>query len=165
MTSEKDIIERFSPKHISELVEEDTEKLKKDIEEASRDKEPAQKDYSKDPRSEKVYTFDFHHREKNGRVWDGRFTNKILSIKDWQTVGIARSKMSAGLPYQSLDPLTMEINIMVSHLMFSLQEYPEWASDLRKFDSIPVLQEIYSEVASHEAVFHGDNPNKMGSEE
>jgi hypothetical protein len=66
-----------------------------------------------------------------------------------------RARLAGGLPQESLDPLTREINLMVSHLAFSLVEKPVWAEELRDLDDVRLLQAIYEEVLSHEASFHG----------
>lgn len=119
-----------------------------------------------DPREElrrkEVYTFPFDWQPKlqsgepnpKSKRWKGQFTNKVLGIKERQAVGILRAKLSGGLPFDSLDPLTNEINLMVAHLTYSLTEKPEWLklSDMKDYR---VLQEIFGEVALHEATFLG----------
>ena len=73
-----------------------------------------------------------------------------------QQVGVMRSRLQSGMPVDSLDALTVEINLMISHMMYSLEdERPKWAADLRKINDIQLLQALYEEVASHESIFHG----------
>ena len=57
-----------------------------------------------------------------------------------------RSRLSNGVPTESLDEITNELNLMISHLEFSLIKRPDWAEDLRSFLDISLLQAIYAEV-------------------
>ena len=70
-------------------------------------------------------------------------------------MGVMRSILGGGRPLESLDALTVEINLMVAHLMHSLDERPEWAKNLRMLDDPGLLQAIYTEVDSHESFFLG----------
>jgi hypothetical protein len=88
----------------------------------------------------------------------GDFTNKVLTIRERQMLGVMRARLSGGMTYDALDPLTNEINYMVAHLAFSLgdeKDRPEWARDLRDTENVALLQALYAEVASHEAMFFG----------
>lgn len=108
-----------------------------------------------DPRANKEFTFQFKWKDTAGKVWKGEFTNKILTIRDRQHVGITRAKLAGGLDYRSIDPLTEEINLITAHLMYSLTKTPEWAKDLMALEDVSLLQALYTEVASHEAYFFG----------
>lgn len=107
------------------------------------------------PKMQKHYTFMFSWKDGNGKLWQGNFTNKVLSIKERQLMGIMRARMSGGLAIDSIDPLTQELNLIIAHLTFSLVKRPKWASDLQALENIKLLQEIYLEVSSHEAMFLG----------
>lgn len=110
-----------------------------------------------DPKLEKVYTFEFKHTDGRGKIWAGTFENHILSIKENQTAGLMQAQLQQGLPYESVDPLTRELNYILSHLAVSLSKTvrPEWATDLQALTDIRLLQALYSEVAKHEATFLG----------
>lgn len=115
---------------------------------------PKTKNPDNDPRDSTEYAF--HFRWTNGKkVWEGDFVNKILNLAEQQQVGVIRARLAAGLPIESLDPLTIEINLMLAHMALSLITVPDWAKDLRLLNSVRLVQDLYEEVASHEAHFHG----------
>lgn len=101
------------------------------------------------------YAFAFKWKDGRGKTWEGPFVNEILTIAKQQAVGVLRAKLGDGLPISSLDPFTNEINLMISHMTFSLKEKPDWAKDLRALHDVSLIQAIYEEVASHEATFFG----------
>lgn len=110
-----------------------------------------------DPRTKEEYVFDFEWRDGRGKVWRGRFKNQILSIGQQQLAGALQAQMGGGQPYNTLDGLTQEINLMVAWMTFSLdqKQRPLWALDFRAIKNVSLLQALYQEVASHEATFHG----------
>lgn len=144
MASATELKDRLTPTH---LIPETEEGLK---EEAAIDEAPAT-----DPRDKKEFSFPFEHTDRRGKLWQGKFTNQILSIRDRQLVGIMRARLAGGQPFEAVDPLTAEINLMVAHLTQSLTERPEWAKDLLALTDYEILQAIYLEVDSHESHFHG----------
>lgn len=101
------------------------------------------------------YEFEFDWEDKRGQHWTGTFCNKILTIGERQSMGILRARLGGGVAMDSLDPLTQELNLMVSHMTYSLKESPEWAKDLNKLTDISLVQAIYEEVIDHEATFLG----------
>jgi len=108
-----------------------------------------------DPRAQRECTFEFNWKDGRGKIWKGRFTNKVLSIRDRQLVGIMRSNLAAGISPSNLDAYTGEINLMIAHLAVSLTERPKWAEDLLVLNDVRLLQELYMEVANHESTFLG----------
>jgi hypothetical protein len=137
-------------KGVRHLLDASTDDL---IEESiSQDKESSMDD----PKLNEEYEFDFCWKDKRGHKWEGHFTNKILSIAEHQAVGILRSRLGGGIPVESLDLLTNELNLIIAHLSISLKSKPKWAEDLRTLVHIDLLQDLYKEVASHEAMFFGD---------
>ena len=153
----KDIQDKLTPKH---LLEEEPPALPSDDELKGRlagvvpPLTPAKFD-GPDPRAEKQYTFQLDYKDARGKVWKGQFTTKILSIHERSQVGAMRAMLSAGQPLQSLDAMTVELNLMVAHMAFSLTEKPKWAENLRTLEDPGVLQAIYTEVDSHESYFLG----------
>jgi hypothetical protein len=116
-----------------------------------------------DPKLNEEYEFDFCWKDRRGNKWEGHFKNKILSIAEQQAVGILRSRLAGGIPIESLDLMTNELNLIIAHLSISLIVKPEWAEDLRSLKHIDLLQDLYKEVASHEAMFFGDVEPKENS--
>lgn len=151
-----EIMERFNPTHLKEEMPQTLEDMKNLLREEKTASEEKQR--LEDPKTKKQYTFQIDWKDGQGHRWKGEFTNKILSIRDRQLVGIMRARLANSLPAESLDMMTQEINLIVSHLAFSLVEKPEWAEDLMALDHVELLQEIYMEVMAHEAGFFG-RPN------
>lgn len=145
------------PDHLRTLIPEEVDALKdaigKKVEQLAEGDVPEKE--STDPKAQREYTFDFRWKDGRGKVWAGKFTNKVLSIRDRQLVGIMRSNLAGGISPAALDALTAEINLMIAHLSFSLTARPKWAEDLLTLDDVRLLQEIYMEVANHEATFLG----------
>jgi hypothetical protein len=108
-----------------------------------------------DPMAQRQYTFQLEYFDKLKKRWAGQFTTKILSIRERQLVGALRSRMSGGSSMESLDALTIEINLMLAHLAYSLTERPDWAKELGELEDIGIVQAVYAEVAAHEARFLG----------
>jgi hypothetical protein len=155
-------IEGLAPSHITEQLPENpdelVEELKQDAGAETREEGPKE-----DPRSEEEWTFHFKWQSPKGILYAGSFTNRILSVGDKQAAGIMQAKLGAGMPSDSLDPLTSELNFIISRLSFSLTDKPDWAKNLRDIKEVPLLQALYTEVASHEAIFFGLEPVEAGS--
>jgi len=155
MTVDKEkMARRLEPNHLKDVTEAD---IKAELDQA-REKPSEPQENLNDPKLSKEYPFQFSWTNGRGKIWKGAFTNKILSIRERQMVGVMRARLAAGMPLESLDSMTQEINLMVSHLSFSLTERPEWAKDLLELDDVQLLQEIYMEVLRHEATFRGHQP-------
>ena len=137
----------------AKTIEERTKPLLEEALDLEAAKEETQIKNPPDPKSQKQYSFHVRYVDAGGEIWEGDFTNKILSIKDRQLVGVIRARLGGGLPAGTLDPLTEEINLMAAHMGVSLVKRPKWADDLQALDCVRLLQAIYKEVASHEAKF------------
>lgn len=152
------------PDHLRETVS-DAEKLQESII-ASTPKleQPMEQIKKEDPRTEKQYTFQLNWTDGRGKVWAGAFTNKILNLREHQMVGVLRARLASGLPIEALDTMTVEINLMVAHMTFSLVKRPDWAKDLQELENVRILQELYQEVLRHEATFLGYRDDQDQSE-
>jgi hypothetical protein len=109
----------------------------------------------KNTKTKEECTFKFDWKSPAGKRYHGEFTNSILTINQRTQAGVLQARLSRGVPYDALDPLTRELNMIVAHLTFSLKKRPDWAKDLTSLQDFRVLQELYLEVASHEATFLG----------
>lgn len=137
-----------TPDHLS------TDDLKEEVK-AAEDQAVPKED---DPKLKPVYTFNIEWTDPTGHVWSGKFTNKILTVGERQSAGSMRARMSGGMPENSLDALTSELNLITSHMAYSLgavEDRPAWAKDLRELSYPKLVQAIYREVQSHETRFHG----------
>lgn len=109
-----------------------------------------------DPREAKEYTFDFSYTDARGKTWAGKFTNRILTIRQRRQVKVMKAQLSGGLSVASLDADVWEMNEMIAHLSVSLAKpVPEWARDLEALFDEQIVIKLYEEVALHEATFHG----------
>lgn len=150
MSDVANLQDRLIPSH---LLPETEEGLKEEVNEAVvkiDEKEPV-----KDPRDEEEYTFQLKFTDGRGKLWQGRFVNRIVNIHDQQLIGVMQSRLGGGQPLNSLDALIAELNMMVAHLTRSLKDRPDWAKNLLAITNYEIVQAIYMEVASHEAHFHG----------
>ena len=152
MTTASEIEKRLAMTHLTPA---DPEELKQEIQDQAAEIEKQPGDPKENARLKKEYPFSFSWTDRLGKTWTGNFVNKILSIGDRQGVGVLRAKLSGGIPADSLDPLTTEINLIIAHLTYSLIERPDWAKNLTELDSVPLIQAIYGEVMAHEATFQG----------
>ena len=151
--------DRLKPTHLDNLMPEHPDELKRQIAAAPGIGDPGQAEAPADPvqlaKSQREYTFTLNWTDGRGKVWAGKFTTKILSIRERAQVGLMRARLNGGLPTEAIDGYTAEINFIVANLVYCLTQKPEWAKDLMALDSVPLLQAIYQEVASHEATFFG----------
>jgi len=157
------------PDHLAEQLDDtvtDAPRLQKAISESMPTIEQAQKpEKIHDPRQEKQYTFQLDWEDGRGKHWRGTFTNKILNLREHQMVGVMRARLANGLPAESLDTMTSEINLMLSHLTYSLIEKPDWAKDLQNLEDVRIVQELYKEVLQHENTFLGYGSGQAQSAE
>lgn len=134
------------------------QELKKEVEQSvtsDSENQTSKQPEKPDPRGEREYTFQFKWANGHGKTWEGKFTNKILSIRERQLAGLLRARLAGGMPVESLDELTGDINLMLSHMAYSLIEKPKWAQDLTALEDVRLLTEIYMEVLDHEDYFLG----------
>lgn len=164
MSKEEELAKRFAPEHITANLPTDLDVAKKEIQEVATPKKP-------DPvvtpktnlRSNREYPFWIDWTSPSGKNYQGEFVNRVLSLGDKASAGVLRAKLGGGMPVSSLDDMTIEVNLIIAHLTFSLIKKPDWAADLRSLDELALLQVIYEEVASHEATFFGYIQDKEGS--
>lgn len=140
-----------------ELVSGSTDEMKAHIE-AVAEKPVNETPPEDDPKLERSWPFPFRYVDGRGKVWSGDFRNKILDLGERRLVGIMRAQLAGGMPANALDPSTTELNYMLAHMTFSLEERPDWAKDLNALLDIDLLGAIFEEVASHEATFRGRGP-------
>jgi len=156
----KDLQDRLNPKHLLGIDDNEPDlpsddDLKGRVEASSVPEDPKSNPEKPDPRGEKKYTFNLEYKDARGKIWTGQFTTKILNIHERSQVGAMRSMLGAGQPLNSFDAMTAEVNLMISHLAYSLVEKPDWAENLRTLEDPGIIQAIFTEVDSHESFFLG----------
>jgi hypothetical protein len=108
-----------------------------------------------EPRMKEEWKFRFRFEDQVGRVWEGDFTNRILTIDQVNQVGVIRAGLCGNLPIIALDAATLDNAEMLAHLTVSLTKRPKWARELGKLHDPEILRALYLEVSSHEDIFHG----------
>jgi hypothetical protein len=110
-----------------------------------------------DPRDSVEYTFDFNYADVRGKLWAGKFTNRILTISQRRAVKILKAKLGAQVSVAALDVAVWEMNEIISHLAYSLDTkakgFPEWAKNLDALHDEAVVWALWKEVDGHEARF------------
>jgi hypothetical protein len=146
-TQPTDLVARLKADHLAEA------ELRAEVE-AQDPKTPVPVIDPNNPKAKEEYTFQFSWKDGRGKLWEGEFTDKIMSIGTRQMAGALRARF-ATVSADRLDTFTSHINMMVSHMTFSLTARPEWAKDLRELTNVDLLQALYEEVSSHEETFFG----------
>lgn len=118
------------------------------------------------PKLKEEYTFQFDWTDGRGKRWAGEFTNKVLTMRDRQTIGAWQAQWQLGLSHQSFDPEISGMNYLLAHMAVSLKpgKGADWAKDLQSLTNTDLVQALYEEVASHEATFHGRDRGQASSE-
>lgn len=152
-----ELAERLRPKHLEDVT---TEGLAQEIERETQGPEPQAPEVAaeEDPRSRNPYGFDFDWADPRGKRWQGRFVVHMPTPMDLMRAGVMQARLLGSTPRESVDAFTEEIAYIISRLSFVLDERPDWFADpLSMVDAVPLLQQIYGEVASFEAFFrrHG----------
>lgn len=152
-----ELAERLRPTHLETVT---TEEMAEQVSAETQGPEPQapEVDAEKDPRSHNPYAFNFDWVDPRGRRWEGRFITHMPTPRDLMQAGVMQARMLGSTPRESVDVFTEEIAYIVSRLSFVLDERPSWFADpLSMVDAVPLLQQIYTEVASFEAFFrrHG----------
>lgn len=141
---------------LKQQLDADQEPAEAEEEEAEEKPAPAPVDPRQKLKEEEEYTFEFKWQASpRSKVWKGTFTNKVPDLNTQRLIGLMRARLAGGVPFDSLDPLTNELLLIYSHLAYSLTQKPVWFAEVGKLKDIRLLQELYLEVASHEATFLG----------
>ena len=111
-----------------------------------------------DPRDATTFVFKFSHTDARGKIWSGKFTNHILTVRQRRLMKITKAQLAGGVPLSALDADAWELNECIAHLAVSLDRaadgFPKWAENLEDLYDETIIFKLYTEVASHEARFH-----------
>ena len=116
-------------------------------------------------KSKKDYTFFFRYETKRGKVYEGQFTNHILTNdQKWAMEGIV-SRVFDCVPLNTISPVARYIAHCAVHLDMSLdKERPKWAENLGNLTDEDVVTMLYREVTTHEDIFFGREEDQGKSE-
>lgn len=118
---------------------------------------PKEADITEDPKASERYTFQFRFEDVRGKAWVGKFTNRILTIRQKRQYKILKAQLTGGTSIDALDGEAWMLAEQLAHLSISLErnsDFPKWAKDLESILDERVIAALYEEVASHEATFH-----------
>ncbi len=164
MSSATDLESRLAPTHLpsTSQLQEEAQKTLKPTDEDKEDK--ARAEVVANPKSNDRYSFEINYTDGRGKQWKGEFETKILTIGEREISGLIQARKKGNSNIESFSALTIELHLMISHLQCSLTKRPKWAENLEELYDFGILQEIYEEVASHEAFFLGWGPDQSDSE-
>ncbi len=118
-----------------------------------------------DPRDNEEYTFYFDYTNRRKQRFEGKFTNRILTIEQTQQVHILKARMLQSVPMTALSEEMLATSQIVAHMTVSLDHKVEWAKDLRALRDPSVLWRLWSYVEGHESRYFRVDENSAGSEE
>jgi hypothetical protein len=117
---------------------------------------------SVDPRDAIEYTFTFSYTDARGKVWAGRFTNRILNNGQKRLKKLLKMRLANQTAVEAQDADLWTYNEMVAHLAYSLdtaaKDFPDWARDLEKLYDEEIVAALWKEVDSHESRFRRRAP-------
>lgn len=97
------------------------------------------------------FTFDLNKKSKSGKVFEGSFTYKRLSIGSQGKAGVLKARLNGDLV--NVDPDIDRLHDMLSWLKYGLVEFPDWwrdsdfGSNLYELD---IIEEVYRMVTKFE---------------
>ena len=120
-----------------------------------------------DPKDSEKYTFDFNYKDARGKIWSGKFTNRILTVGQKRQLKVLKAQLSGEVSVQALDNDVWLINEWIAHLSISLEQnkiFPSWAKDFEALYDKRIIGALYEEVDSHESTFHRRESPVISSE-
>lgn len=104
-----------------------------------------------DPRDSEEYSFYFEHVNRRGEVYEGRFTNRILTLEQTQQVHVLKARMLQSMPASALSDEIAATTQILAHMSISLDHKVEWAKDLRSLRDPSVVWKLWAKVEDHES--------------
>jgi hypothetical protein len=103
--------------------------------------------------------FYFKHKSSmDGKVYEGQFTTKKLSVKDLALIGVKKTQLNGGYHFDESNPgagvnaETDWINTMLAHLEISVIQAPMWFNFETIYDA-ELLGEVFKRVSEFENSF------------
>jgi len=113
-----------------------------------------------DPKDHEEYMFTLRHKTKRGKVYEGTFTNRILTTGENQQAAALKARFAAGMAFDSMEPTIRALNEAIAHMSYSLWSKdgktfrgPQWAQDLRDVLDQDAVFAVWQEVWAHESHF------------
>jgi hypothetical protein len=110
-----------------------------------------------DPRENESWSFLFTFKDPSGRMFEGEFTNKILTVGERTRSGLICARLRNNTPASALDDESAALTAALAHLELSLVKRPKWAEKLDKLVSPFVVLELWNRARGHEDFYfrHG----------
>lgn len=125
---------------------------------------PTEKPVDND-KTKKTHTFRVSWRSPRGEMFEGTFSNHVISNAQRIQIGNAAARYRGALPLDALDDETRLLSTMIAHMTVSMPEEsdrPDWARNFGELMWPDLVQEIWKHVAEHEATFRGSGPDQKG---
>jgi hypothetical protein len=104
-----------------------------------------------DPRDSEEYSFYFEYVNKRGEVFEGRFTNRILTLEQTQQVHVLKARMLQSTSMTAISDDILATTQVLAHMSISLEHKVEWAKDLRALRDPGVVWKLWAKVEDHES--------------
>jgi hypothetical protein len=111
------------------------------------------------------HQFPIRHESKTlGKVFEGTFTTKKLSVKELGWVSVRRAQLNGGMYYDEdkpgtgIDEQTDWLNQAIAHCEVSLKQVPTWWN-LDELYDIDLLLAVYKKVVEFENSFSSPQPS------
>lgn len=109
-----------------------------------------------------------YQSEMDGKVYEGQFTTKKLSIRDMGHIGTRRSQLNGGFyfdednPGVGIDEITHSTNNMIAHFEVALIQKASWF-DLDEIYDVGLLGAVFKHIADFEnSFFRSTRPKAEG---
>lgn len=105
---------------------------------------------------DKMKEFFVTYKDPTGKVFEGQFTCKKLTLREWGQVNVKKTHLNGGYyhddskPGVGIDEYTDLIHQMLAHLEIALVRWPMWWN-VNTIDDSKLLMEIYQQVSSFES--------------
>ena len=106
-----------------------------------------------------MHTWNFHYKSENdGRVYEGQFTCKKLSIMEISRLGVRKVQLNGGYHYDEsrpgcgVEPHIDNMNSMLAHLELAVIQAPVWFNPEVMFDP-SLIRAVYEVVVRFENSF------------
>jgi hypothetical protein len=120
-----------------------------------------------DPRDSVEYKFEFSYADMRGKLWAGKFTNRILTVGQKRAVKLLKARLAGGVSVVALDADVWELNEILAHMAYSLDAkvpgFPDWAKNLEGLYDEGIIYALWKEVDGHEARFRRRGPPGQAS--
>ena len=128
-----------------------------------------------DPRWSEEWTFSFCSETRRGKVYAGKFTNRVLTTGESTQVASLAARILGGAAHEAVAPGARIVAGAIAHMSFSLwtraapgraPEFggPSWAKDLREILDQEVVLALWDKILEHENAFFRLEPDPGAGE-